>query len=151
MVALYSLFTRWWPRSIQHVININTQYIHRLALHVSFMPLDAFEQSCGNKQSQNLDPQHNNCDRSYQALVLLDPARDSPETAAQEDHALSGKLIQLLGSDATLRVPHRAVLQRVHAARRGDAAGQHPWRRAVVISGERETFRSSKHSCILTN
>lgn len=91
------------------------------------MPLDAFQQTCSDKQSQNLDAQYDDANRPYQAVVLLDPARDSPQTTAQEDHRLSGKLIEQLGSHTTLRVPNGAVLQRVHAACCGDTAGQHPW------------------------
>lgn len=91
------------------------------------MPLYTFYQSCGNKQSQYLDPKYNNNNCSYQALVLLDPPGDSSKAATQEDHALSCKLIQHLGSHTTLRVPHCAVLQRVHTACCRDATGQHSW------------------------
>ncbi|TNN29510.1 hypothetical protein EYF80_060343 [Liparis tanakae] len=77
-------------------------------------------------------------EKMKQALMLLDPARHSPQTAAQEDHTLSTKLVQQLGSQTTLRVPHGSVLQRIHTACGGDAAGQHSWGRAVVISEERK-------------
>lgn len=91
------------------------------------MPLDAFQQSCSDEQSQNLDPHCNNANRSYQAFMLLYPAGDCSQTTAQEHHTLSGELIEPLGPQPTLRVPHCAVLQRVHAASRWDTTGQHSW------------------------
>lgn len=60
---------------------------------VHFVPVDAFQQSCGNKHSQNLDRQHHNCNSSNQALVLLDPAGDPPDAASQKNCALSGELV----------------------------------------------------------
>lgn len=58
------------------------------------MTLDALRQSYGDKQYQNLDPKYDGDNCSQQALVLLDPARDSPQATSQEDHALSSKFIQ---------------------------------------------------------
>ena len=91
------------------------------------MPLDDFQQSRCHKQSQNLDPEYDDANRPYQAVVLLDPAGNPPQTSAQEDHTLRGELIEQLGSHATLRVPHCAVLQRVHTAGCRNTAGQHSW------------------------
>lgn len=87
------------------------------------MPLDAVQQSRSNKKTQNFNPQYDKAHYPYQVLMLHNPAGDSPQTTAQEDDALCRKLIQHLGSDPTLRVPHCAVLQRVHTACRRDAAG----------------------------
>lgn len=86
----------------QHTIySPSSEYIR---LYVNLMPLDGFYQPCTDKQGQNLDHQNNNSYCLYQALVLLDPTRDSPQTTSQEDHTLSSKLIQLLRPDTALRI-----------------------------------------------
>lgn len=87
------------------------------------MPLDAIQQSCSDKKTQNLNPQYDNANYPYQVLMLLNPPGDSPQTTTQEDDTLSRKLIQHLGSDPTLRVPYCAILQWVHTACCRDATG----------------------------
>lgn len=61
------------------------------------MPLDAFQQSCSDEQGHNLDPHCNDANCPYHAFMLLDPAGDSSQTTAQEDHTLSGELVEPLG------------------------------------------------------
>lgn len=89
------------------------------------MPLNALQQPSGEEQNHYLDPQDHDCDRAYQALVLLHPAGDCSQAPTQEDHALGCKLIQRLSSNTTLRVPHCSILQRVNTAGGRDATGQH--------------------------
>ncbi len=62
------------------------------------------------EQSEYLDPQHNDDYCNNHAAVLLNPAQDATQTAAQEDHTMGRELVQLLGTDSTLGVPHRSVL-----------------------------------------
>lgn len=118
--------------------NTKPTLIHPPDLQENFMPLNALQQPGGEEQSHYLDSQDHNYHRAYQALVLLHPAGDRPQASAQEDHALGRELIQRLSSNATLRVPHGSILQRVHAAGGRDATGQHSRSWAVVISRRRK-------------
>lgn len=113
---------------------------------MNFMPADALHQSCCDDHSKNLSPNHNDSDCSDQALVTLDPTRDSTHATTQKDHTLSCELIQELGSYTTLWVPNRPVLQRVQTACCRNTTSQHSWSWAVVISEDRTTisnFRST--------
>lgn len=76
-------------------------YSASTAVH-KLTPLDAVQQPCGDKKSQKLNSEYDNADCSYQVLMLLNPARNSPQTTTQEDDALSSELIQQLSSDPTL-------------------------------------------------
>lgn len=77
---------------------------------LSSAPPYALQQTGRYEQSEYLDAQHNDDCRNNHSAVLLDPAPDAAQTAAQEDHALGRELVQLLGTDSTLAVPHRPVL-----------------------------------------
>lgn len=77
---------------------------------LSSVPPNLLYQMCRYEQSENLDPQQNYDYCDNHSTVVLNPAGDAAQTAAQEDHALSGELVQLLGAHSTLGVPHRPVL-----------------------------------------
>lgn len=77
---------------------------------LSSAPPYLLQQMSRYEQSEYLDPQQNYDYRDNHSTIVLNPAGDAAQTAAQEDHALGGELVQILGTQSTLGVPHRPVL-----------------------------------------
>lgn len=113
-------------------------------------PPDLLQQTCCNKQSYYLHSQQNYGYRADRSTVLLYPAGHAAQTAAQEDHALGRELVQPLGADSTLRVPHRPVLQGIHTAGGGHAAGLDPRSRTVKVPvPETDMMVGSNLKCVI--